>query len=54
MPTLALLTKRPNLVHLAVTITGLMAAGLDPGGHGLAGAGGAGGAAGSAEGSGLG
>ena len=54
MPTLALLTKRPNLVHLAVTITGLMAAGLDPGGHGRAGAGGDGGAAASVGGAGLG
>ena len=43
MPTLSVLAQRPH--HLLLAVTGLIAAGLDPGAPGGAGAGGAVGAA---------
>ena len=49
MPTLSLLAQCPNLAHIWLAVTGLIAAGLDPGGaSGAAGAGGAAGAVGGA------
>ena len=53
MPTLSMLAQRPNHAHLLLAVTGLLTAGLDPGGPGAAGDGvaaGAGGAAGAGDG----
>ena len=48
MPTLSVLSQRPDLMHLALSITGLLAAGVISTVGGAGAAGGAGGAAGGA------